>query len=140
MLRAYKDADGRVHDLSLAHLRRIGFSEISALRTETDGLISQYQRLDADLNQELARVRSTREERQRQAFLDTFLIARAKIPGVGPAKRATLAAFSIESAADIDYSAVRGVPGFGEALTSNMLTWRREQEAKFRYNPAPSPR
>lgn len=139
LLRAYKEADGRVHDLSLAHLRRIGFSEIFVLRTELDGLISQYQRLDADLQQELARVRSTREDRQRQAFLDTFLIVRAKIPGVGPAKRATLAAFGIESAADINYSAVFGVPGFGEALTRNMLTWRREQEAKFRYNPAPSP-
>jgi DNA-binding helix-hairpin-helix protein with protein kinase domain len=139
LLRAYKEADGRVHDLSLAHLRRIGFTEVFVLRNELDGLISQYQRLDADLTQELARVRSTREDRQHHAFLDTFLIARAKIPGVGPAKRATLAAFGIESAADIDYSAVRGVPGFGDALTGNMLAWRREQEVKFRYNPAPNP-
>lgn len=35
-------------------------------------------------------------------------------------------------------SAVRAVPGFGEAMTAKMMSWRRTHEARFRYDPAPS--
>jgi hypothetical protein len=32
---------------------------------------------------------------------------------------------------------VMSVPGFGEATTAKLILWRREHEAKFRYNPRP---
>jgi DNA-binding helix-hairpin-helix protein with protein kinase domain len=50
-----------------------------------------------------------------------------------------LTSFGIETAADITASAVRAVPGFGEALTGKMLAWRQSHEAKFRYNTSPDP-
>jgi hypothetical protein len=101
--------------------------------------IGEYQQLEAKLTRDLANLQATREARQRHAFLDRCLLNRTKIAGIGPAKLAALAAFSIESAADINYGAVMAVPGFGEALTQKLMTWRREQEAKFHYNPIPDP-
>ncbi|OLU32834.1 helix-hairpin-helix domain-containing protein [Pseudomonas sp. PA27(2017)] len=136
-LQAYKDADDRVGLASQAYLQRIGLKEMVVLRTELEGLVGRYQQVDDDLAQSLMKLKSTREARQRTEFLDRFLIRRAKIPGIGPAKTATLASFGIETAADINSRAVLSVPGFGDALTRKMLAWRQSHEAKFRYNASP---
>lgn len=139
LLKAYSEADNRARAASLAHLQRVGFTEYFLLRNEMESCIGEYQQLEAKLTRDLANLQSTREARQRHTFLDRCLLSRAKIAGIGPAKLAALAAFSIESAADINYGAVMAVPGFREALTQKLMTWRREQEAKFHYNPIPDP-
>lgn len=138
-LKAYADADSRVQVASIAHLQRVGFTELFHLRNDLENCIGQYQQLEAGLARELERLKTTREARQRHQFLDRFLLSRVKISGIGPAKMATLASFGIESAADISYDAVMAVPGFGESLTGKLLQWRREQEMKFRYNPTLGP-
>ncbi|NJR80295.1 hypothetical protein HBH26_17070 [Sphingomonas sp. 36D10-4-7] len=86
---------------------------------------------------ELARLKSTREARQRDAFLDRFQIRRASIAGIGPAKTATLASYGVETAADVTAAKVQAVPGFGDALTAKLVAWRRAHEARFRYNATP---
>lgn len=138
-LNAYRDADDRVRLASQAYLHRIGLREIFILRGDLEDHVAQYRQVEGDLVQALMKLKSTREARQRAEFLDRFLIRRATISGIGPAKTATLASFGIETAADITASAVRAVPGFGEALTGKMLTWRQSHEAKFRYNASPAP-
>jgi DNA-binding helix-hairpin-helix protein with protein kinase domain len=135
--KAYADADKRAREAEMAFLHRIGLVELHNVRNDIEGWIATYRQLDADLNRELARLKSTRESRQRETFLDRFPIRSAKIAGIGPAKTATLASFGIETAADVNVNAVRAVPGFGDAMTAKMMTWRRGHEAKFRYNPAP---
>ncbi|MDP2782552.1 topoisomerase DNA-binding C4 zinc finger domain-containing protein [Devosia sp.] len=137
-LKAYKDADNRVRQASLAYLQRIGLKEMYVLRADLEELVAQYRQVEGDLSQTLMKLKSTREARQRTDFLDRFLIRRATIPGIGPAKTATLASFGIETAADITASSVQSVPGFGEALTGKMLAWRQSHEAKFRYNSSPN--
>lgn len=139
LLKAYGEADNRARAASLAHLQGVGFTEIFHLRNEMESCIAEYQQLEARLAHDLANLQATREARQRYAFLDCCLLRRVKIAGIGPAKLAALASFGIESAADVTYSAVMAVPGFGEALTQKLLTWRRGQEIKFRYNPNPDP-
>lgn len=56
-------------------------------------------------------------ERQKQRFLDTCFIDRATISGVGPAPKAALRSFGIETAADVSRNKVMQVRGFGEGLT-----------------------
>jgi len=136
-LKTYKDADHRVYLASQAYLQRIGLKEIYVLRADLEEHVIRYRQIEGDLSQALMKLKSTREARQRTDFLDRFLIRRATIPGIGPAKTATLASFGIETAADITASSVRAVPGFGEALTGKMLAWRKSHEVKFRYNPSP---
>lgn len=136
---AFALADQRAREAEVAFLQRIGLTELYGVRDDLDTWIAQYRQLDADLNRDLANLRSTREARQRDAFLDRYPIRAAKISGIGPAKTATLASFGIETAADVNETAVRAVPGFGEAMTAKMMSWRRTHEARFRYDPAPSP-
>jgi DNA-binding helix-hairpin-helix protein with protein kinase domain len=137
--KAYADADQQARVTEVAFLQRIGLVELYGVRDDLENWVAAYRQLDTDLNRELARLKSTRELRQRDAFLDHFPIRRAKIAGIGPAKTATLASFGIETAADINTNAVLAVPGFGEAMTAKLMAWRRGHEAKFRYNSAPDP-
>jgi DNA-binding helix-hairpin-helix protein with protein kinase domain len=137
--KAYADADQLARVTEVAFLQRIGLIELHGVRDDLDNWIAAYRQLDADLNRELARLKSTRESRQRDTFLDKFPIRRAKIAGIGPAKTSTLASFGIETATDINANAVLAVPGFGEAMTAKLIAWRRGHEAKFRYNSTPDP-
>lgn len=78
--------------------------------------------------------RSGREARQKTAFLDQFSVRSASIPGIGPAKTATLVSFGVETAADVSRAKVQRVPGFGDVLTGKLLNWRRQLESRFRYD------
>ena len=82
-------------------------------------------------------MKASREARKREEYLDRFLIRRARIAGIGPAKTATLASYGVETAADIKPNAVRAVPGFGEAMTAKLLAWRKGHEDKFSYSSVP---
>ncbi|MEH3085468.1 MAG: helix-hairpin-helix domain-containing protein [Xylophilus ampelinus] len=86
----------------------------------------------------LASVTTAARERQMTAYLEKFFIEDANISGLGPNKRASLRSFGIETAADISYTAVSAVKGFGPKLTSQMVTWRNQCEAGFRFNASPS--
>lgn len=134
---AYDDANQGLRNAKLAFLQRIGYLELQTIREDAERWVGEYRALDRDLAQKIARLKATREERQRATFLDRFLIRRAKISGIGPAKTATLASYGIETAGDVTARAIMAVPGFGEAMTAKLLVWRQGHEAKFRYNPTP---
>lgn len=132
----FEVADGRVQDELDAFMRRSGLTEIVQVRADLDAEITAYKKIDDDLARELRNFKSTREARQRAAYLDQFQVRRANISGIGPAKTATLISFGIETAADVDWSTVRAVPGFGEVMTQKLVNWRKAHEVRFRYNPA----
>lgn len=136
--RAYEQADQRARAVEMAFLERIGFVELAAVRDDVERWIGEYRRIDEEMARELARLKSTREARQRDAFLDRFQIRNASIPGIGPAKTATLASYGVETAADVTVAKVQAVPGFGDALTAKLVAWRRAHEASFRYNATPN--
>lgn len=81
--------------------------------------------------QELAQ---SRERQQLRRFLERFEIERAKITGIGPGRTAVLESYNIETAWDVTESHVMRVPGFGPALTRELMKWRQGLEAKFRFD------
>lgn len=86
--------------------------------------------------QELDKLHATALERQKQQFLDRFFIDNATISGVGPARKAALRSFGIETAADVTRSAVMQVRGFGDGLTRAVTDWKASCERKFVFNSA----
>ncbi|MBW6101303.1 hypothetical protein HTY54_20205 [Escherichia coli] len=52
-----------------------------------------------------------------RSFWRDFFIDVASIPGVGPARKAALRSFGIETAADVTRRGVKQVKGFGDHLT-----------------------
>ena len=115
---------------------RNGLGEVAQVRGDLSLAISSYRSIDEGLSEELRKLNSTREARQRTAYLDQYSIQGAKISGIGPVRTTTLISFGIETAADISQSAVVQVPGFGAAMAANLVEWRRKLESRFRYNSA----
>jgi DNA-binding helix-hairpin-helix protein with protein kinase domain len=75
-----------------------------------------------------------------EEFLRRSVIRHASISGIGPSRSATLASFGIETAADVGYTTVSRVPGFGPELTRRVVNWRRTQEREFSVRgPGPTP-
>lgn len=137
-MQAFKDADVRVQRELNAFVQRNGLTEVVKVRGDLDATIGAYKSHDDLLAREVMILKSNRESRQRQAYLDRFSVRRANISGVGPAKTATLISFGIETAADVNRSAILRVPGFGDVMTSKLLVWRRGHEMDFRYNRTPN--
>lgn len=137
-LQAFKDADERVqHELN-AFLLRNSMTEVVKVLGDLDAAIAAYKGLDDALSRELMVMKSNRESRQRQAYLDTFSIGRANIAGIGPARIATLLSFGIETAADVSPNAVLRVPGFGYVMTGKLVAWRQKHEVRFKYDRTPN--
>lgn len=136
--KAFKDADEQVQRELNALLQRNNMTEVVKVRRDLDAVITAYKNHDEALARELKLMRSNREARQRQVYLDRFSIRRASISGIGPTRTATLISFGIETAADITQSAIMRIPGFGYSLTSDLMAWRRGHEARFRYDSTPN--
>jgi DNA-binding helix-hairpin-helix protein with protein kinase domain len=77
-----------------------------------------------------------RLKQQRDRYLGQYFIDSADIPGIGPGRKATLASYGIETAADIEQSKIQAVPGFGPAMSAKLTGWRTVIERGFVFNPA----
>ncbi len=137
-LRVFKDADERVQRELNVFVQRNGITEVVKVRGDLDAAIAAYKGHADALARELMMMKSNRESRQRQVYLDRFSIRRANISGIGPAKTATLISFGIETAADVNHSDVLRIPGFGDVMTGKLLAWRRGHESHFKYDRTPN--
>jgi DNA-binding helix-hairpin-helix protein with protein kinase domain len=94
---AKKDYDELVERVQ----RDAGPASFEAKRAELAKLRDEYQALPQIEKKELDKLHSTAHERQKQKFLDGCFIDSASISGVGPARKAALRSFGIETAADV---------------------------------------
>jgi DNA-binding helix-hairpin-helix protein with protein kinase domain len=105
-------------------------------RRELEAKKREYEHLPQVRQQKLDRLRAETEARQREKYLDRFEIQDADISGVGFSRKATLQSYGIETAADVEYSRVLAVPGFGPTYTDKLVSWRASVERRFRFDPA----
>lgn len=98
-------------------------------------LRDEYQHLPESEKSEIANLHATAEARQKHQFLERHFIDAAAISGVGPAKKAALRSFGIETAADVAWNKVISVKGFGEVLTRVVVDWQKACERRFVFNP-----
>jgi DNA-binding helix-hairpin-helix protein with protein kinase domain len=110
--------------------------EDAELRRSLQGLISQCRSLAPQYQTELGRLAANAEAAARLRHMRLHLIADADIPKIGAGRKQLLAAHHIFTAADVDERAIRGIKGFGDVLTSNLLAWKADVLRKFRFNPA----
>ncbi|MCU0784619.1 MAG: hypothetical protein MUF81_11375 [Verrucomicrobia bacterium] len=134
--RLNEDQIRRVLNAAVTKLEDLLNSFQAQVRVQFPGLEAARQRFEKARTDELADMRmlhQRRQELQLRQFLANQLIQNADITGVGSGRKATLAAFGIGSALDIQWGIQ--VAGFGDVLLGNLLTWRRQCESRFRYNP-----
>jgi DNA-binding helix-hairpin-helix protein with protein kinase domain len=90
--------------------------------------------LPRERQQRFRALESQREQSQRKAFLERYRLARATIPDIGPGRKAMLASYNVETAADIDEYRIAQIPGFGPATIGKLRQWRAGLEANFRFD------
>jgi DNA-binding helix-hairpin-helix protein with protein kinase domain len=112
-----------------------GSEAFAARKQHLLNLRNEYAGLAMLEQKEIASLQTTARARQLHAFLDQHFLDDAVITGVGPAKKAALLSFGIETAADVDWGRVHAVKGFGKVLTSAVVQWRKDCEQKFRFDP-----
>ncbi len=94
----------------------------------------EYDNLPGQRDREVRALAGNRRAHQLQAHLEGFEIADARIAGIGKAKVANLLSYGIETAADIEAARVEAVPGFGPRTAANLLAFREQCEASFRFD------
>lgn len=133
---ALKQAAKQEYDQLIARAREVGPEGFHNRRAEFAKIKAELEQLPKLENDELDALQLTAQARQKQKFLENFFIDNAEISGVGPARKAALRSFGIETAADINRSRVKQVHGFGESLTRAMMDWKARCERRFVFNPA----
>jgi DNA-binding helix-hairpin-helix protein with protein kinase domain len=97
-------------------------------------LVSDCRALASRYQVELHRLSANAEAAARTRYLRLYLIADAEIPQIGAGRKQLLAMHNIFTAADVDEQTIREIKGFGYALTGNLLAWKKEVLAQFRFN------
>jgi DNA-binding helix-hairpin-helix protein with protein kinase domain len=95
-----------------------------------------WQRLPQEYKNEYGALERNREALARDDFLRSRLLADEEVARIGPGRKKVLAAHNIESAFDVEEHRIRAIKGFGPALTNNLLQWRANVLAEFRFDPS----
>jgi DNA-binding helix-hairpin-helix protein with protein kinase domain len=133
---AARDAAQQVYDQIVGRIRQEASPEAFAKKKQDLArLRDEYSQLPEREKAEIANLHATAEARQKHQFLERQFLDAASISGVGPAKKAALRSFGIETAADVTWNKVISVKGFGEVLTRAVVDWRKACERRFVFNP-----
>lgn len=98
---------------------------------EAEARKEDYARLEREYLDTLRQMERSARDSQFNAYMQSQSIAKAKIPGIGAQRAATLAAYGIATAADVNTNAVMSVPGFGSSLAASLQVWRHSVETSF---------
>ncbi|MEQ1637386.1 MAG: hypothetical protein ABL903_11895 [Methylococcales bacterium] len=101
-----------------------GDSKFLSLQKELANLHSEYENLGKLYNQEYQKLQNNIRVQQRFRFLNRFFISDHNIPKIGPARKATLASYGIETAADISKQKIIVIKGFGQGYVAELLQWQ----------------
>jgi DNA-binding helix-hairpin-helix protein with protein kinase domain len=112
-----------------------GNEEFMQRRLALDKLKADYDRLPHERLRRLLDLETNRESGQLTAFLDRCPLDGARIKGVGDAKITVLQSYGIATAADIVDQKILAVPGVGPVMLKRLKVWRRQQEARFKFDP-----
>lgn len=107
-------------------------------KTKLEGLrklADEHRRMPERRKQRIRELERALYETQLHRYLEQFDIASVDIPHVKEGRKAMLSAYGINDAGDITRSALEQVPGFGQFLIMQLISWRQSLEATFRFNP-----
>jgi DNA-binding helix-hairpin-helix protein with protein kinase domain len=112
-----------------------GPASFSAAKARFDLARTELKGVPAKRASELEKLKQSQRKLQLDHFLDKFELEDAKIDGIGPGRKRTLASYGIETAEDIVPRRINAVPGFGPKMVERLMRWRRSIEVKFVFDP-----
>jgi DNA-binding helix-hairpin-helix protein with protein kinase domain len=103
-------------------------------KAQADALIAALNDLPNEEKRQIHVLDNNKRAAQLYRYLDRYLIANTKIRKIGSGRKAVLASFGIETAADIDRSKILTIQGFGPGLVAELVAWRQGLANRFVYN------
>lgn len=97
-------------------------------------LASVHAGLPQKEKEKLAELERNKRNLQMRKYLQSHLLDRAKVPGIGPGRKATLASFGVETAWDVKSKQIMRIPGFGPTMQHYLEQWAMSVERKFVFN------
>ncbi|HEX4228305.1 MAG TPA: peptidoglycan-binding protein [Bryobacteraceae bacterium] len=131
---ARSQANTTYRSIQDAWTKQPGNKQFLQTKTELDELIRSLTDLPNEERREIRLLEQKKREAQLRRYLDRFLIANAKIKKIGSGRKAVLASFGVQTAADVDRQRIAGIQGFGPALIAELMTWRQNVANKFVFN------
>lgn len=98
---------------------------ITMEKARLDSLLDAGRTIAADPGPFLQQALRDIEAESLRRHLETFDIEGARIPRIGKARKTSLAERGLETAADLETEALRGIPGFGPVIIGALLAWRQ---------------
>lgn len=131
---AVKVAEARWHEVGERWTDEASVSSFVHLKAKLERARSEVLEMPSERRSRLQQLHRNRELAQMQEYLERFTIEHASIQGIGAGRKAALASYGIETAADLTAQAITSVPGFGTALATRLLDWRRSVETGFLFD------
>jgi DNA-binding helix-hairpin-helix protein with protein kinase domain len=132
----HKQLESRYTELQQQYATKRELDAFDSIRSDLHNVHSALGNLGKEREQRYQELVANRQKHALKSYLDKFRIDRASISGIGPSRSAMLESYGIETAADVDLTAVLQVPGFGAAMASKLIAWQSELRRRFRFDPA----
>lgn len=131
----YRGAKANWDEQRLTWLATAGPAAFEEKRKLFLSLADTYSRLPAKERELLGELEKTKRERQFTSYMKAQSVERAKIPGVGQSRKATLASYGFANAFDLKNRRIPKLPGFGPSLVGEVEAWASSVSQKFAFNP-----
>ena len=107
----------------------------AAKLAELDVARKEFESLPRMRREGMKELEKNRSQIQLQKFLDSYYIRDATLSGIGPGRRAMLASYGIDTAADVSWQSLEKVDGIGTRNALTLVTWRDSLVSRFAFNP-----
>ncbi len=134
IVEARREAEQAWHKAQEAWSRQPGNTNYLEAKSEAMSFARDLNSLSDEEKRELQRLEDNKRKAQLERYLDRHPIKPARIRKIGSGRKAVLASFGIETAADVESHRVAAVQGFGPFLVSELVAWRRGIEKRFVFN------
>ena len=112
-------------------LAEAGDKEFTSQLAALTRLKNRYEAIEKEYRNAVTALQHTSRERQEKKFLEGIYIENCTSPRLNENRRAALRSFGIETAADLDFKKIMGIPGFDQAMANELVAWRKQKEGKF---------
>src|SRR6185312_1377498 len=129
-----RQADSAWQAVKRAWLQQADNTRFLHIRNEAQSLLRRLTDLPHEEADAIRQLESRKREVQLARFLDRYQIKSSRIPKIGSGRKAVLASFGIESAADVDPQKIAAIQGFGPTLITELVNWRAGLERSFAFN------
>jgi DNA-binding helix-hairpin-helix protein with protein kinase domain len=125
---------GQLRQLQAAWQARISQADTQyrRLQKELNAARNQIAKLKGQHDGELRKAQGSIGQRQEAEFLQSKFISDCNADSVTLGRKAILASYGLETAFDVEYNRVLGIPGMDPHVTNVLCAWRSEMLRQFK--------